>query len=196
MKVLIWPGRHDLLDGAIKWMTHGAGTHAAFLRASADQNWRLRSARSALGRGAPIWVDCLLDGMRVQESFYPRVRSRPFTRADLEAAEVYELPAVTTEQTARFERLFAEHDGFRHRIRYPIEDLFRYALNWPARDELHGMFCSRYVLYCCRCVLRPEQLPLVRLPVPDWASPRDLRISPGLRPFRWSRVQASARRGK
>jgi len=183
MKVLIWPGHHDPLDWGIKLLTHGAGTHAAFLRHACDQNQRLRQALAALQAGRRVEAVGLLVGMNVHESFYPCVRTRPFTVDDLALVEIYDLEGLSLAQQLAFEVLFSQHDGFRHKIRYPIADLFRYAVNLPARDELHGMFCSRYVLYCCRLVLHMEQLPLVRLPVKDWASPRDLRISPRLRPL-------------
>ena len=192
MKILIWPGHHDPLDWGIKMLTHGAGTHAAFLRqapgrgSAPDQNQRLRMAMAAFKAGRRMEAMVLLDGMKVHESFYPCVRTRPFTLEDLLLVEFYDLEDVSLQQHVLFEALFNQHDGFRHKIRYPIEDLFRYAVNLPARDELHGMFCSRYVMYCCRQVLRAEQLPLVRLPVKDWASPRDLRISPRLAPSRGS----------
>ena len=186
MKILIWPGHHDPLDWGIKMLTHGAGTHAAFLRKAPDQNQRLRMAMAAFKAGRRMEAMVLLDGMKVHESFYPCVRTRPFTLGDLLLVEFYDLEDVSLQQHVLFEALFNQHDGFRHKIRYPIEDLFRYAVNLPARDELHGMFCSRYVMYCCRQVLRAEQLPLVRLPVKDWASPRDLRISPRLAPSRGS----------
>ena len=198
MKILIWPGRHDPLDWWIRALTHGAGTHAAFLRHAPDQNERLRRALAIqrqhgsgrLLRGAPaIVAGFQLKGMKVHESFYPRVRTRPFTLEDLAQVEIYDLEGVTLAEHYLFEAEFNRHDGFRHRIRYPMEDLFRYAVNLPAREntdrveELHGMFCSRYVMYDCRRVLPMAKLPLVRLPTRDGASPRDLRVSPRLLPF-------------
>jgi hypothetical protein len=150
MKILIWTGHHDLLDSAIKFMTHGKGGHAAFLRS---------------------------DNKTVHEAFYPRVRDRLLTQEDRLNAEVYELEGVLLTQHKAFETLFDKH--LREGIKYSILDLFRYALNIPNRDEKHT-FCSRYVMHCCQEVLGESRWPLVRLPSKDWASPRDLRISPKL----------------
>jgi len=192
MKVLIWPGHHDVMDYGIKFLTHGAGTHVALLRASSNQEEHLRLARAAQRENELMEAARHLAGMEVHESFYPCVRTRPFTLEDLAVVEIYDVEGVTPEQHEHFERLFSQHDGFRHQIRYSIGDLFRYAFNCPAREatdrseELHGMFCSRYAMFCFRKVLSGAQLPLVRLPARDWASPRDLRISPRLWAFRWS----------
>jgi hypothetical protein len=87
------------------------------------------------------------------------------------------LEGVTEPQHRQFEHLF-DHN-LRRRIRYSVGDLIRFALNRPSRDE-HHTFCSRYVLFCLHAVLLEAQMPLVRLPAGDWASPRDLRISPRL----------------
>ena len=151
MKILIWPGHHDCLDAAIKCLTHGQGSHAAFLRS---------------------------DDERVHEAFWPRVRTRPLTDEDRAAAEVYRLEGVSDRQHAQFEWLFDSNDLAN--IEYSIADLFRFALNLQTRDEKHT-FCSRYVMHCLQEVLQSHyQMPLVRLPDRDWASPRDLRISPKL----------------
>jgi hypothetical protein len=150
MKILIWPGHHDPLDFLIKAFTHGAGCHAAFLRA---------------------------DGYTIHEAFWPRVRDRVALPEDRRLAEVYELEGVSAAEHQLFEELFDRN--LRAGIRYSIEDLFRYALNWPSRDE-HHTFCSRYVMFCLRKILAEERLPLLRLPFKDWAAPRDLRISPRL----------------
>jgi hypothetical protein len=150
MKILIYPKHHDPLDQAIAFITHGKGSHAAFLRA---------------------------DGRRIHEAFFPEVRDRLVLPGDMARAEVYAIEGLSEEQHRRFEALF---DANLHRhIKYSIGDLFRYLLNRPDRDE-HHTFCSRYVMHCCRRVLHPVQMPLVRLPDNDWASPRDLRISPRL----------------
>ena len=151
MKILIWPGHHDCLDAAIKFLTHGPGSHAAFLRA---------------------------DNQRVHEAFWPRVRTRPLTNEDQRLAEVYELEGVTPAQHAAFERLFDQHDAMN--IKYSIADLVRFALNLPSRNEWRT-YCSRYDLFCLKQILPPAQMPLVRIPNGDWASPRDLRISPRLK---------------
>ena len=150
MKILIWPGHHDPLDFWIKLCTHGRGSHAAFLRQD----------------------DCT-----IHEAFYPEVRDRMVMPRDRRLTEVYDLGGVTDNQHRQFEHLF--DCNLRRQIRYSIADLFRYALNLPCRDE-HHTFCSRYVLYCLHAILHDTQMPLVRLPARDWASPRDLRISPRL----------------
>ena len=150
MKILIYPGHHDWMDAVIKALTHGKGSHFAFLRA---------------------------DNARVHEAFWPRVRTRPLTDFDRVNAEVYQIAGVTEEQHERFEALFDYDD--RHHIEYSIADLFRYALNRPAKDERHT-FCSRYGMHRLQAVLPQSLWPLVRLPDRDWASPRDFRISPAL----------------
>lgn len=150
MKILLWPGHHDPLDAAIKFFTHGKGSHAAFLRA---------------------------DNKTVHEAFWPEVRDRAFTPVDRGLCEVYEVEGVTSDQHLTFEHLFDAN--LKLHIKYSILDLFRYAFNCPVRDE-HHTFCSRYVLHCCHAVLADGQMPLRRLEDEDWASPRDLRISPKL----------------
>lgn len=148
MKIIIWNSRKNILDAAIKLFTHGKGTHAAFLRA---------------------------DGETIHEAFYPKVRDRLMTSKDLVGMEVFELKGVKKAEHKEFEHLF--DFNLKRNIRYSISDLFRYALNMPCRDE-HHTFCSKYVMNCLRAILPDSRLPLVRLPVKDWASPRDLKISP------------------
>jgi hypothetical protein len=150
MKILIWPGHHDALDFAIKLCTHGRGCHAAFLRS---------------------------DHITIHEAFYPEVRDRVVLPADRRLAEAYALEGVTPLEHEAFERLFDAN--LRRHIRYSVADLFRYAVNLPSRDE-HHTFCSRYVLNCLHAILPDTAMPLVRIPTHDWASPRDLRISPRL----------------
>ena len=149
------------MDGAIKFLTHGRGTHAAFLRAA-------RSSGS--------------NRMTVHEAFWPRVRDRALTDEDRKNARAFELEGITHRQTLAFERLFDAN--LRRGIEYSVADLFRFALNIPSRDESHT-FCSRYVLHCCHEILHECQMPLVRIPDGDWASPRDLLISPRLIPARF-----------
>jgi hypothetical protein len=95
-------------------------------------------------------------------------------------AEVFALEGITDHQHRQFEHLF--DFNLRQHIRYSVGDLVRFAFNCPSRDE-HHTFCSRYVLFCLHAILPEEQMPLVRLPEGDWASPRDLRISPRLHPL-------------
>jgi len=150
MKILIWPGRHDPLTALIAWCTHGRGAHAGFLRR---------------------------DGVTIHEAALPQLRERAVAPRDRRLAEVFEVEGVADHQHRQFEHLFDYN--LRLRIRYSIADLLRFAFNRPSRDEYHT-FCSRYVLFCLHAVLREDQMPLVRLPAGDWASPRDLRISPRL----------------
>ena len=157
MKILIWTGHHDPLDAAIKFFTHGKGTHAAFLRS---------------------------DGATVHEAFFPKVRDRDLTDADIQNAKAFQIEGVTMKQNQAFEHLFDAN--LRRGIEYSVVDLVRFALNMPSRDE-HHTFCSRYVLNCCHAVLADGHhgeslMPLVRIPGGDWASPRDLLISPRLIP--------------
>jgi len=150
VKILIWPGHHDCLDALIKAFTHGRGSHAAFLR-KGDKT--------------------------IHEAFWPEVRDRMIMPHDRAVAEVYALEGVSEHQHDLLERLF--DDNLKRHIEYSFGDLFRYALNRPNQDESHT-FCSRYVMHCLLLTLHPLQMPLRRLPCRDWASPRDLRISPRL----------------
>ena len=150
MKLLIWPGHHDPLDALIKAFTHGRGSHAAFLRQ---------------------------DDRTIHEAFWPRVRDRMVMPKDRRLADVYALEEVSEHQHMLFEKMF-DHNLNLH-IAYSVLDLVRYAFNCPNKDERHT-FCSRYVMHCLGRVLHPLQMPLQRLPDKDWASPRDLRISPAL----------------
>lgn len=152
MKILIWTGHHDPLDAAIKFLTHGRGSHAAFLRS---------------------------DGVTVHEAFWPRVRDRRLEPEELPNIEAFSIKDLNLVDHAHFERLFDRN--IKVGIEYSIADLFRFALNRPSKDE-HHTFCSRYVLHCCKTILPASHLPLVRIPNGDWASPRDLRISPLLAP--------------
>lgn len=157
MKILIWTGSvgsagFEPIDAAIRFITHGRGTHAAFLRD---------------------------DDATVHEAFWPKVRDRVLTDLDRQNATAFRLEGVTHKQAEAFEHLFDAN--LRRGIEYSITDLFRYALNMPSRDEFHT-FCSRYVLHCCHAILHDTQMPLVRIPDHDWASPRDLLISPRLMP--------------
>jgi hypothetical protein len=93
-------------------------------------------------------------------------------------ALIYEIEGVTKKQSREFEKLFDRN--IEVGIEYSIIDLFRFALNIPNKDEKHT-FCSRYILSCCSKILEEDQMPLVRLKYKNWASPRDLRISPKLK---------------
>ena len=146
--VAIWPSAHDPLDAIIKFATHGQGTHAAFLRA---------------------------DGETIVENFLPRVRERAFLPKERGKVELYRIAGSTPDDWAALEHWF---DGqLRNPPPYSVLDLFRYALDLPPRPGA-ACFCSRWVLRGIRECLPACKQPLARLHYPDWASPRDLRISP------------------
>ena len=146
--VAIWPRAHDPLDGAIKFLTHGRGTHAAFLRG---------------------------DGKTIAENFYPEVRERAFRPGERGRVELYRMAGSTPEDWSRLE-LWIERE-LMHPVPYSVADLLRYAVNLPPRSG-GGCFCSMWVLRGIRTSLPACKQPLARLPYPDWASPRDLRMSP------------------
>jgi hypothetical protein len=143
----LWTHGHDILDGAIRFLTHGEATHAAFIR----------------GNG------------RVIESFYPHVRERDWQPGERRLVEEYRLAGSTPDDWAALEEWF---DGqLAKPPPYSIQDLFRYELNLPPRAGA-ACFCSMWVLRGIRLNLPACKQPLARLKYPDWASPRDLRISP------------------
>ena len=151
MKVLIWPGHHDWMDGLIKFFSHGRGSHVAFLRC---------------------------DGVTVHEAFYPRVRDRRLSEEDKRLAEVYEVEGITQAQELALEHLW--NHNLTLGIEYSFLDCARFALNMPSKDERHTM-CSRYAMHCLHAVLPYPRMPLLRVPYGDWVSPRDLRMSPRLK---------------
>lgn len=143
----IWTHGHDALDTAIKFLTRGRGTHAAFIR----------------GNGNII------------ENFYPRVRERGWNPGERRLVEEYRLAGSTPDDWAALESWFDEQ--LRNPPPYSVVDLFRYAVNLPPRPGA-SCFCSGWVLRGLRLNLPAGKQPLARLEYPDWASPRDLRISP------------------
>lgn len=172
--IAIWPRSHDCISGAIRFFTRGRGTHASFIR----------------GNGNVI------------ENFWPCVREREFTRGEREQVEEYRIAGSTPSDWWNLERWFDEQLNkpraplwlaiaasipfveklFRGRLKkyrtvYSIADLFRYAVNLKPIGE-NGGFCSMWVLRGCRKKLPLVKQPLVRLEYQDYASPRDLRISP------------------
>ena len=147
--IAIWAKGHDWMDSAIKFLTHGSGTHAAFVR----------------GNG------------RIAENFWPHVRERDWNPGEQSAVEIYRIAGTTPDDWAMIESWI---DGeLKRPSRYSIPDLVRYALNLPP-DPGSSSFCSMWVLRGLRMSLAPNLQPLVRLAFPDYASPRDLRISPRL----------------
>jgi hypothetical protein len=145
--VAIWAKSHDPMDGAIKFLTRGRGTHAAFIR----------------GNGNVI------------ENFYPHVREREFKPGERDNVEEYRIAGSTPDDWWNLERWF--DDQLRNPPPYSILDLFRYAVNLPPKPGA-SCFCSMWVLRGIRLNLSPCKQPLARLAYPDYASPRDLRISP------------------
>jgi len=145
--VAIWTKGHDPMDSAIKFLTRGRGTHAAFIRASGN----------------------------IIENFYPRVRERGWNPGERSKVEEYRIAGSTPDDWNALEMWFDEQ--LRNPPPYSIADLFRYAINLPPRAGA-ACFCSGWVLRGIRLNLSPCKQPLARLPYPDWASPRDLRISP------------------
>jgi hypothetical protein len=147
--IAIWAKGHDWMDASIKFLTHGSGTHAAFVR----------------GNG------------RIAENFWPHVRERDWKAGERDTVEIYRIAGTTPDDWAAIENWI---DGeLKRPSRYSIEDLIRYALNLPP-DPGSSSFCSMWILRCLRLNLAPDLQPLVRLSYPDYASPRDLRISPRL----------------
>ena len=148
--VAIWPHHaHDPMDAAIKFLTRGQGTHAAFIR----------------------------ENGLVLENFYPHVRQRPFNPSEEKTVELYRLEKITPADSARLERWF--DDELAKPPRYSIIDLIRYAFDLPPVKG-KSCFCSQFVLRGLRECLADDKQPLVRLEYRDFASPRDLRISPRL----------------
>ena len=145
--VAIWSRGHDRLDAAIKLLTHGRGTHAAFIR----------------GNGNII------------ENFYPRVRERGWNPGERETVEEYRIAGSVPDDWWNLERWF--DDQLRHPPAYSVRDLFRFAVNLPPVPGA-SCFCSQWVLRGIRLNLSHCKQPLARLSYVDYASPRDLRISP------------------
>jgi hypothetical protein len=152
MKILIWPKAHTpleaILDDAIAFVTHGLGTHVAFLRA---------------------------DGKTVHEAFFPKVRDRALTDEDRAEIEVYSLKGMTPELHAAFEARFDKN--LQLHIEYSIEDLFRYELNIPP-DDKHTYCSRYAFHTCELVVpadMLPQAVS--RIQAGEAISPRDIRIS-------------------
>jgi hypothetical protein len=143
----VWTRGHDPLDSAIKFLTRGRGTHAAFIR----------------GNG------------KVAENFFPHVRERRWQPGERGGVEEYRIAGCTPDDWQRLESWIDSQ--LINPPPYSIRDLFRYALGLPPAPGA-ACFCSMWVLRGLRLNLPPCKQPLARLPYQDWASPRDLRISP------------------
>jgi hypothetical protein len=150
VRIGIWINDHDIMGKAIRFLTHGLGTHAAFIRHDDT----------------------------IVENFYPHVRLRAFKPKERKFVEVYELDGLTQAESDKLERWL--DDQLDHPVSYSIRDLFRYALNWPPIQG-NRCFCSMFVLRGLRENVSYRKQPLVRLPYEDYASPRDLRLSPLLK---------------
>lgn len=122
----------------------------------------------------------------VIENFYPRVRERGWLPGERANVEEYRLAGSTPEDWAALENWFAYE--LRYPAPYSVADLARYAVNLPPRPGA-TCFCSMWVLRGIRLKLSPCKQPLARLQYPDYASPRDLRLSPLLILRRKSRNQ-------
>ena len=114
----------------------------------------------------------------VHEAYFPQVRDRALTEQEKPFVQVFSLAGITPEQEAKFERWFDA--SIKLQTQYSIADLFRFAFNIPFPDEQHTI-CSRYVYRCCQAILPDWLWPLVRTN-DDQVSPRDLYISPFLKP--------------
>jgi len=114
---------------------------------------------------------------RIVENFFPRVHERDWFKGEREKTEIYRIENLTPADCNRLERWFDFE--LQHPDPYSIRDLFRFALNKPPLNG-KGCFCSQFVLRGLRQCLAESKWPLVRLEWPDFASPRDLRISPRL----------------
>jgi len=152
--IAIWAKGHDRLDKVIRFLTHGRGSHAAFVRG---------------------------DG-KIVENFYPNVRERSFKVGERKNVELYTISGITAPESARLEAWFDAELGKKQPMAYSIRNLFRYAINWPPLKG-NRSFCSSFVLRGLRECLPPGKQPLARLEYTDYASPRDLRISPLLKPY-------------
>ena len=176
--VAIWPYAHDPLDAAIKCLTRGYGTHAAFVR----------------GNG------------KIIESFWPCVRERNWKPHEGKRVELYRVDGTTPADWNRLERWFDAQlakpvppkwlcivmqipivsrwfaaQASNYRTIYSVRDLFRFAFDLPPVST-GECFCSMWDLRALRINLADTKQPLVRLEYQDFASPRDLRISPMLKP--------------
>lgn len=149
--IAIWPYAHDPLDAAIKALTRGYGTHAAFVR----------------GNG------------RIVENFWPQVHERGWKEGERNKVELYRIGGANEKDWEKLEKWFDEE--LSNPVPYSWRDLLRFAFDMPPVSGKQ-CFCSQWVLRGLRMNLAPGKQPLVRLQYEDFASPRDLRISPCLKP--------------
>ncbi len=130
-----------------------------------------------LTRGYGSHAAFIRENGRIFENFFPHVRERGFNPGEEKQVEIYRLEGMTPADSSRLERWMDEQ--LRNPPPYSIRDLFRYAVNLPPVSG-RSCFCSQFVLRGLRECLSYEKQPLTRLEYQDFASPRDLRISPRL----------------
>jgi hypothetical protein len=128
-----------------------------------------------LTRGRGTHAAFIRGNGNIIENFYPRVRERGWNPGERVAVEEYRIAGSTPDDWSALEMWF--DNQLKNPPPYSIEDLFRYAVNLPPRSGA-ACFCSMWVLRGIRLNLAACKQPLARLEYPDWASPRDLRISP------------------
>lgn len=97
--IAIWPSAHDPMDGAIKFLTRGRGTHASFVRGND----------------------------KIIENFYPRVRERSWLPSEEQKVELYRIAGSGPHDWHNLEKWFDRQ--LEHPVAYSIRDLFRYALD-------------------------------------------------------------------
>jgi hypothetical protein len=139
----------------------------------------LDAAIKCLTRGYGTHASFVRTNGRIIENFLPHVRERDFLPGEHLKVELYRLEGMTPADDARMERWFDEQ--LKNPPLYSVIDLFRYAFDMPPRSG-QACFCSQWVLRGLRQNLSSSKLPLTRLEYLDFASPRDLRISPRLKP--------------
>ena len=117
---------------------------------------------------------------KIVENFYPHVHERDFENGERERVKLFRIDGQTPADNARLERWIDYELNFPPP--YSIVDLFRYAANLPPKQG-QGCFCSQWVLRGLRCCVAQHKQPLARLEYQDFASPRDLLVSPRLIPI-------------
>ena len=135
----------------------------------------LDSAIKLLTRGRGTHAGFIRGNGNIINNFYPSVNERGWNPGERAKVEEYRIAGSTPDDWWQLERFF--EDELRNPPPYSIADLFRYAVNLPPLPGA-ACFCSMWVLRAIRLNMSPCKQPLARLEWPDWASPRDLRISP------------------
>jgi len=115
------------------------------------------------------------DDATIHEAFLPRLRERSVLPG-IDGCGSVRVGGRHHHQHRQFEHCSTPICGGTSGIPWRIGSL-RPQLAQPGRAS-HLLLALRVVSVCMR-FCRKEQMPLVRLPAGDWASPRDLRIPPG-----------------